>query len=708
MKFYKNIFNDKRIEKRSEEPDPFIYKYNGYYYLFSTSEKNIVVSKSFDLINWEYLKESEIRVDLNNDQLKYPFAPEVIYYDGYFYIVFSPSGNGHYIFRSESIEGPYIQVSSNFYEMIDGSFFIDSDEKTYFFRAGETGIVLNEFKNNLNSLNYKEPLFSSSNIIEEAKIGRWNEGPFMLKRYGYYYLTYTGTHFLSDAYRVEYVSGTKIDKLKYNNVILLNTSKEFYGLGHSMTFLGPNLDSYFICYHNMLDNKRYLNISRLEFNKENLRVNNPYIEDNFMFERPIYEEFVINAINFLPPLTTLKEGTIEYNFKGENSKLVFNYIDDKNYYFFKFFESKMCLVKLDSGFEEILYIKEFKEKYNFNNYHSVRLQIKDNKGIIYFDNIELNDRLTLRLTRDKIGYFDNELNNAYIAYSCYSYGNSDAEIIHIEEAFTSNYLRVKEKYMYKFFLKETGLYNIYIDTDRDGEITYFINGHKYKSNKLLKGKNTLKLMGSFNGKHGIINVRFSTITKISKIIIKKNESLKSISFNDSLINSKLENFNIYHNYQNVNEGLFFENDRNTIITKEKYKDFVVSVDIKIVNNAIEDIDFGALNVLVNNYAKVNQFENSLSFVGFSFAMNAKNIIIYMMNFNHSIVLFKKKHAYKNEFITLKIIKDKEHIIFYNNNEVIYEYYSNNELIDGFIALYQNHTSCLFKNLTVNNMEEHYE
>ena len=40
-----------------------------------------------------------------DETLKHAYAPEVIYHNGYFYACASPSGNGHYFYKSEDIEG---------------------------------------------------------------------------------------------------------------------------------------------------------------------------------------------------------------------------------------------------------------------------------------------------------------------------------------------------------------------------------------------------------------------------------------------------------------------------------------------------------------------------------------------------------------------------------------------------------------------------
>ena len=43
----------------------------------------------------------------------------------------------------------------------------------------------------------------------DCLVGNWTEGPYMLQRNGNYYFTYTGTHFLSASYRVNYAYADK-------------------------------------------------------------------------------------------------------------------------------------------------------------------------------------------------------------------------------------------------------------------------------------------------------------------------------------------------------------------------------------------------------------------------------------------------------------------------------------------------------------------
>jgi hypothetical protein len=74
----------------------------------------------------------------------------------------------------------------------------------------------------------------------------------VIKRGGLYYMTMTGNHLISRGYRVDYaVSGvspvgpyTQPEK----PTLLVDTSRGHGSLGHSSSVIGPDLDSWWICY----------------------------------------------------------------------------------------------------------------------------------------------------------------------------------------------------------------------------------------------------------------------------------------------------------------------------------------------------------------------------------------------------------------------------------------------------------------------------
>ena len=202
--------------------DPFVMRHNGVYYLYCSTKDGSVGIKcwsSYDLVNWKFEG-----FCTNHPITRGAYAPEVYYYNGYFYMAQSQSGNGHYILKADKPEGPFKAITGNFGESIDGSFFIDDDEQMYLLRASNTGIRIIQLNDDLT--------LGTSRTLDNTVLGGWTEGPYMLQRNGNYYLTYTGTHFLSASYRVNYAFGDKANdllnaySLREQDTILLSTKDD--------------------------------------------------------------------------------------------------------------------------------------------------------------------------------------------------------------------------------------------------------------------------------------------------------------------------------------------------------------------------------------------------------------------------------------------------------------------------------------------------
>ena len=193
---------DNNISVASEAADPFVYRFNGKYYLYTTTGGGYIRGYvSDDLLTWTPVDNGvsgkgfvyNYNSDSGHPDSNVPYAPEMTYFNGYFYMTASPLGKGHYIFRAESPEGPFEAITGNFGKSIDGSFFIDDNEKIYFLTAGPGNIQLFELNDDFASFKKIEGNdFQVS--IEQARMGGWNEVPYITKRYGKYYLTFTGTN----------------------------------------------------------------------------------------------------------------------------------------------------------------------------------------------------------------------------------------------------------------------------------------------------------------------------------------------------------------------------------------------------------------------------------------------------------------------------------------------------------------------------------
>ena len=174
--------------------------------------------------------------------------------------------------------GPFVRATDNMGYSIDGNIFIDDDGKWYFYHAGSSGIYGSQM--------LTPTTFGTDVNIVPAMSGQWTEGPEMIKRHGKYYLFCCGNHYLARGYRTNLSVSSKSPLSDFElqteqNPILVSTDgiDNFYGLGHGSVVIGPDLDTYFFCYHNIISsggsNVRYMNIDRIGWNGDKLMMYGP-------------------------------------------------------------------------------------------------------------------------------------------------------------------------------------------------------------------------------------------------------------------------------------------------------------------------------------------------------------------------------------------------------------------------------------------------
>ena len=251
--------------------DPYIMKYRGYYYLYvSAGDRNIYCWRSKDLMEW-----SSSYICGTDETTAVAYAPEVIYWNGKFYMCTSPRGSGHYLLTSDSPLGPFVHKTGNLGRDIDGSMFVDDDGKWYFYHANNGGIRGCDMPTHLS--------FGNDVDLGCCMSGQWTEGPCVFKRNGLYYLLYTGNHVWTNGYRIDYAVSNSGPLSGFHpqsdqNPILIDTETPTHkALGHGTAFVGPDLDTYFFCYHNLQDNKsrRLLNFERIGWNGDKLMMTGP-------------------------------------------------------------------------------------------------------------------------------------------------------------------------------------------------------------------------------------------------------------------------------------------------------------------------------------------------------------------------------------------------------------------------------------------------
>ena len=269
--------------------DPYMMKYRGYYYLYvSADDRNIYCWRTKDLMEW-----SSAYVCCTDETTAVAYAPEVIYWNGLFYMVTSPRGGGHYILTSESPLGPFVHKTNNMGRDIDGSLFVDDDGKWYFYHANYEGIHACNMPTHLS--------FGNDVNLGCRMSGQWTEGPCVFKRNNLYYLIYTGNHVWTNGYRIDYAMSRDgalqgfVPQSEQNPILIDTETPEHRALGHGTAFVGPDLDTYFFCYHNLLPNhsRRLFNLERIGWNGDKMMMtgptcwkqDRPLVASNDYFER---------------------------------------------------------------------------------------------------------------------------------------------------------------------------------------------------------------------------------------------------------------------------------------------------------------------------------------------------------------------------------------------------------------------------------------
>ena len=413
--------------------DPFVMRYNGVYYLYvSTKDGNpgIKCWSSDDLVNWKYEQYcSRDRITTG------AYAPEVFYYNGYFYMYASPAGNGHYVLRSKSPTGPFEAITENMGMSIDGSIFIDNNGKWYFYTAGGGAIRY---------YNMTSPSqMTGGNALDNVSInGGWTEGSMVVYHDGYYYITYTGNHVLSKSYRIYYNTSKRAPTAftsTAENPLLINTSEDVFGIGHSSTVKGPDLDSYYIVYHSLLSQNgpnRNMNIDRIVFNGESMEIMGPTTTKQQVPDMPdVYAHFRsgeslegwrldgtmassggfgLSAGSMLISNHRFNGNyTAEHNVpsikEGGKAGAIFSYTDENNYGKFLFDPAaqKVIITITVNGVstvKEEKMIRSFNEDVLFNCIQSIQIEKKDNDYTFYMNDRELCTIKDSDLPSGSIGY----------------------------------------------------------------------------------------------------------------------------------------------------------------------------------------------------------------------------------------------------------------------------------------------------------------
>ncbi|MEC0311372.1 family 43 glycosylhydrolase [Paenibacillus lautus] len=446
-KMYANPFPS--LEEEWEDygnGDPYVLRHDGRYYLYVSTKDHRTGIKGWvsdNLVDWRYaglVTEDPVSTGA--------YAPEVIYSNGWFYLYTSPAGRGHYVYRSESPTGPFERISENVGMSIDGSVFIDDDGSWLFTHAGSSGIV---------GVPMDGPAeFGVGQTIPGPYLGHWTEGSMIIKRNGTYYMTYTGNHVFSKGYRINYAVSHDSPLGPYsipaNNPLVISTKPDFYGLGHSSTVMGPDLDSYYLVYHNLTGRSqegppvRRMNIDRLVFNGDKMEILGPTNYDQPIPRGPVFADRLdADAIDenlwesaksergnrIISRASTDRIYTAEYNLVPSKTRVaaLFAY-EEANRFGFAEIETelnRLSLGRMEDGIRKVLATVELPEDTDWSKLHTIRVERGEDRLRVYLDGTLKLDQSAEPFGPGKIGYRyeTGEPSFSYTAFSNHASGSSD-------------------------------------------------------------------------------------------------------------------------------------------------------------------------------------------------------------------------------------------------------------------------------------------
>lgn len=243
--------------------DPSSIRWMGKYYMTVSRNPNdlgVMMWESDNLVDWKYLGTVS-----NASAVRDAWAPEIMYYEGDFYMYTSGPDQNHRALKLETSSqqkpspfGQYDVVSTNLFPNakhdIDATPFRDDDGSLYFLFSGVGGI---DYIKTDSPVDGDKPITKLTDcfvkVPEDDRNSTWTEGPTIIKKEGIYYMTYCGNDVIRTDYQVHGASGNSIETLSpdavTNNPILKHTEGFYNGTGHSHNVLGPDLKTYYTTYH---------------------------------------------------------------------------------------------------------------------------------------------------------------------------------------------------------------------------------------------------------------------------------------------------------------------------------------------------------------------------------------------------------------------------------------------------------------------------
>ena len=243
------------------------------YYMYVTGGTYFRCYSSDTMKTWTSEGDSYVVTDKSFGVKSY-WAPEVYKIDNAYYMIYSAMNeSGRHsigLAKASTPKGPFTDVYDHplfapDYSVIDASLFFDDDGKVYLFYSKDcsenvvTGMKTSqsfgiELKKDLSGTVGTPVLVSTPMFGWESKSGstRWNEGPFVFKQNGIYYLLFSVNFYATEHYAVGYATAKSplgpYEKAK-SNPILVGDGINTAGTGHCALTRSPDGSEIYIAYH---------------------------------------------------------------------------------------------------------------------------------------------------------------------------------------------------------------------------------------------------------------------------------------------------------------------------------------------------------------------------------------------------------------------------------------------------------------------------
>lgn len=298
--------------------DPFVMKHGRRYYLYGTAGgRSFSAWTSTDLVHWEDM--GQVRHHDEDSWGRSSFwAPEAFHYDGRFYLAYSAQRDRDEGFRlclaaADGPEGPFEDIYAPWCDVgwstIDAHVFVDDDGTPYLYFAKvgvleppNDGVTERTLFGKIYGMRLKEDLSAPAGEpvlcveadqpweelpAEQSPINlrvECNEGAFVLKHDGRYYMTYSAGHYASPRYGIGYAVAehplgpwTKPDN---NPLAVADPEVGVSGPGHNSITSSPDGSELFVVYHAHADpehpsGRRTVNIDRLVIEDGRMRMLGP-------------------------------------------------------------------------------------------------------------------------------------------------------------------------------------------------------------------------------------------------------------------------------------------------------------------------------------------------------------------------------------------------------------------------------------------------